>query len=283
MLCAKRTNSMVQMPALPLAKCIIGLCLTAVLAAVVAITPTSANAAEYIIDRDHTEIRFSWNHLGLSRQSGQFRDVIGRVNFDPENPAATTVDVTIKVSSLMTGVQALDRHLKETAEYFNAVKYPDVIFKSTTVSVLTNTTAILSGNLTINGITKPVALSVVWNFTGVHPLEKVNPVYQGVFVSGFSARAKILRSEFGITRAIPLVSDEISIAIESEMHRSSPPESARKDLGAETPTPEAGQSNNTSVTVEELGNDIGKKEPMAGASPATGTQSSVGSGVPTAR
>ncbi len=212
---------------------------------------SSVQAAEYIIDRKHTEIRFSWNHLGLSRQSGQFRDVIGRVFFDPDSPVGTTVDVTIKVNSLMTGVAELDRHLKSTAEYFNIARYPDIKFKSTSITVDTKTTATMTGELTINGTTKPVAMSVVWNFTGAHPLEKINPVYQGVFVSGFSARAKILRSEFGITRAIPLVSDEINISIETEMHRTAAHQTSNVKPPSPDEAPIADEQLNPSPAVKE--------------------------------
>jgi len=80
-------------------------------------------------------------------------------------------------------------------------------------------TANVEGELTFNGVTRPVTLSVVWNFSGEHPLAKINPTYAGVYASGFSARTQILRSDFGITRSIPLVSDEIRISIETELHR----------------------------------------------------------------
>jgi polyisoprenoid-binding protein YceI len=80
-------------------------------------------------------------------------------------------------------------------------------------------TANVSGEVSFNGFTRPATLSVVWNFSGEHPLSKINPVYAGVYASGFSARTQILRSEFGITRSIPLVSDELRITIEAELHR----------------------------------------------------------------
>ena len=153
-------------------------------AAVVAIAMATASAApahatpdSYTFDKEHTEVRFSWDHLGMSRLSGRFLDVTGDAQF------------------------------------------PEISFKSTEVVMTTAKTANVMGELTINGVTRPATLSVVWNFSGEHPLSKVNPVYAGVYASGFSARTQVLRSEFGITRSIPLVSDEIRITIETEMQR----------------------------------------------------------------
>lgn len=179
----------------------------------------SVEGGVFIIDRDHTEVRFSWNHLGMSWQSGRFRDVIGRVTFDPERPEASEVNVTIKTRSVVTGVPALDRVLNETNDYLDAAQHPDITFRSTEVVATSAKTVNVTGELTINGIAKPVSLAVVWNFLGEHPLANVNPLYQGVTAAGFSARTKILRSEWGIARGLPLISDEIRITIEAELHR----------------------------------------------------------------
>lgn len=176
-----------------------------------------ASAATFVLDSNHTEVRASWDHLGLSRQSARFKDVIGRVNFTPENPEQSTVDVTIKVDSISTGVSALDRHLTGSTDFFDVQKYPNIIFRSRSVTMTSPKSGNIEGDLTINGITKPVTLSAVWNFLGEHPLAKANPVYKDVQAAGFSARTQILRSEWGISRVIPLVSDEIRITIEAEM------------------------------------------------------------------
>lgn len=178
-----------------------------------------AQGGVFVIDKDHAEVRFSWNHLGLSRQSGRFKDVIGRLAFDPAQPEKAEVDVTIKAATVMTGIGALDRVLRDTNDYLRVGDHPDISFKSTEVVPTGPKTANVSGDLTLNGVTKPVSLAVVWNFLGEHPLAGINPIYQGVTAAGFSARTQILRSEWGITRGIPLVSDEIRIAIEVEMHR----------------------------------------------------------------
>lgn len=182
-------------------------------------TPAGASPATYTFDKDHTEVRFSWDHVGLSRQSGRFLDIAGEVVFDQERPEASRIDVRIPLRSLSTGVSALDDVLLKTPDYLNVSQYPEITFKSSEVVMTTAKTANVTGELTLNGVTRPAMLSVVWNFSGEHPLSKVNPTYAGVFASGFSARTQILRSEFGITRSIPLVSDEIRITIETELHR----------------------------------------------------------------
>lgn len=178
---------------------------------------TSATAAMFVLDRDHTEVRASWDHLGLSRQSARFDDVVGRVTFSPENPEQSSVDVTIKVDSVSTGVAALDKHLTGSTDFFDVQRHPNITFRSRSVAMTSPKTANIEGDLTINGITKPATLSAVWNFLGEHPLANANPVYKDVEAAGFSARTQILRSEWGITRTIPLVSDELRITIEVEM------------------------------------------------------------------
>lgn len=177
----------------------------------------TAHAATFTLDKQHTEVRFSWDHLGLSRPSGKFTGVTGTVAFDPDRPEATSVDVSIPIAGLMTGVPALDTLLKTTKDYFDVAAFPAATFISNSVRLTGEKSAELIGDLTLNGITHPVTLAVVWNFLGPHPLGAINPTYQGKTAAGFSARTQILRSDWGLTRTIPLVSDEIRISIEAEL------------------------------------------------------------------
>lgn len=194
--------------------------LSMVLAAAVTVFSGGAARAEtYTFDKAHTEVRASWDHLGLSRQSARFGEVAGRVTFDPEKPEESAVEVTIKVASVQSGVPALDNHLVRTKDYFDAVAHPNITFRSSGVRQTGDKTAELSGELSINGVAKPVTLAVVWNYLGPHPLGAVNPTLKDVIVAGFSARTQILRSEWGIVRTIPLVSDEIRISIEAELQK----------------------------------------------------------------
>lgn len=180
--------------------------------------PTLARADTWVFDRQNTEITFSWDHFGLSRQSGQFLEMRGKLDFTPTDPESGSVDVTIRVASISTGVRELDEILR-SADYFDAARHPEIRFRSTGVRRLDDKTGELDGDLTMLGATRPVTLRVRWNFTGEYPLAAVNPVYQNKWVSGFSAETRILRSQWGLTRALPLISDEIRISIEAEFLR----------------------------------------------------------------
>jgi len=178
----------------------------------------SAIAAPYTFAKEYTSVRFSWSHLGLSRQSARVMDISGTVEFDPADPEASRVDVLMNTSSLSSGVRAFDDLLK-SGEYFDAQRFPTIRFRSTGARKMSDRTGELTGDLTVMGVTKPVTLYVVWNFTGEHPLATVNPNYKDVFVSGFSATGVLRRSDWGLSRAVPLVSDEIELTIETELIR----------------------------------------------------------------
>jgi polyisoprenoid-binding protein YceI len=186
--------------------------LTALLVVLAAVT---ARADIYVIDKGHTVVGFGWERTGLSRQQGRFTDVTGTIDFNPETPEAANVDVTIRASSIQTGVDTLDRHLR-SVDFFDVANHPVITFKSTAVIKTGDKTAQIAGDLIMLGISKPVTLDVTWQFTGPHPLGAINPQLNGRTVSVFSARGSIERSQWGLTRVIPLVSDKIQITIETE-------------------------------------------------------------------
>ncbi|MEL6299463.1 MAG: YceI family protein [Pseudomonadota bacterium] len=177
-----------------------------------------ARADTWRLDPDHTEIRFSWNHMGLSRQSGEFVDAFGRLVFSPTDPVSGRVEITALLTGLRSGVPALDEMLR-SPDYFDASQHPRITFKSSGVTRSGEKQGMLKGDLTLRGVTRPVTLSARWNFTGEHPLSSFNPTYRGKWVSGFSATGLIRRSEWGMTQAVPLVSDEIRLDIEAEFLR----------------------------------------------------------------
>lgn len=183
--------------------------LLAASAIALAFTGASAFAAPvtYEIEPTHTSVTFTWDHAnGLSRMNGKFMNAVGTVVLDEANPAASKIDVSFAIDGINTGVAALDNHLK-TADFFDAAKYPTATFKSTKVEVTGAKTAKVTGDLTLHGVTKPVTLDVT-----------LNKITDDKKKAGFNAKGTIKRSEFGITRAIPAVSDEIDLEISTELN-----------------------------------------------------------------
>ncbi|WP_343594493.1 YceI family protein [Acinetobacter sp.] len=178
------------------------------LAVAVASSFTMAAPVAYKIDPTHTQTVFSWNHFGFSTPSANFTDIQGVINVDNAKPSASSVDVTIPVSSVNTSVTALDKEF-QTADWFDTAKYPNITFKSTKVETKDKKHFKITGNLTVKGITKPVVLDAVLNKQGIHPMTKSPAV-------GFNATTSFSRSEFGIANYVPNVGDKITVNITAE-------------------------------------------------------------------
>ena len=174
---------------------------------------TRVTAGTYAADAGHTMVVWEVDHFGFSKYTGIFGDVTGTLVIDPANPAASKVDVTIPVSKVTTASAGLTSHLLRAGkdggkpDFFGAAP-ADAKFVSTRV-VLDDDgdEAKVSGNLTLNGVTKPVTLDVDFHGAGTNPYNKKETI-------GFQAETTIRRSDFGITMAIPAVSD----AVELEIH-----------------------------------------------------------------
>lgn len=180
-------------------------------AAVIALAmPAAAQAADtYQFDPMHTNILWHANHFGFSSPSGHFAIKQGNIILDEAAPAKSSVNVTIDVASLETGFDKFDDHLK-SEDFLDADKFPEATFKSTAVTLSdAKDSATVTGDLTLHGVTKPVTLEVKLNKIGEHPMSKKKAV-------GFSAKTTIKRSEFGIDKYVPSVSDEVEIGIEAE-------------------------------------------------------------------
>lgn len=194
--------------------------LSLIIVALIAVSPFArpARAETYHFEGGHSTVTVGWSHAGLSRHTARIVGFKGQLEFDPAAPETGRVEVQIDPASLSTGVAALDRLLR-SPDFFDVASYPAITFTSTQAIVTGERTGQVIGDLTIRGMTKPVTLDVTWNFTGEHPLGLVNPSFAGKFVSGFSATTKLLRSEWGLGRGAPLISDEVDIAIEVEAVR----------------------------------------------------------------
>ncbi len=180
------------------------------LAAALALASTVAFAAPltYKIDANHTDVVASWSHFGFSNPIAHFGKVDGSITYDPANVGASKVEVTIPLSGLNSHVGDFDDHLR-SADFFDAEKFPNITFKSTSVKAAGKGKLKVTGDLTIKGVTKPVVLDVTINKTGVQPMAKRE-------AAGFSATATVKRTDFGLGLYAPNVSDQVKLSITTE-------------------------------------------------------------------
>jgi polyisoprenoid-binding protein YceI len=181
-----------------------------VLASVLALVSAGAYAAPitYKLDPSHTDVLFTWNHLGFSNPTGHFGQIEGTLVYDEADPTRSSVEATLPLAGLDTHVAKLDEHLKKD-EFLDAAKYPTITFKSTKVETAGSGKLKVTGDLTLRGVTKPVVLDVKLNGAGPHPMKKVPAI-------GFDATTTIKRSEFGIDAYVPNISDELKVSITTE-------------------------------------------------------------------
>ena len=174
-----------------------------------------AVAETYHLDPGHTEVRFSWNHAGLTEQNGEWTEISGTLEFDPSNVSATSAQITINPDSIHTGVVALDDHLK-SSDFFDIKKYPKITFTSTGAVQTGAKNLRLSGDLTIKDKTQPVVLDVEMTFEGEHPLGGYFDYFKGDWM-GIHATTTLIRSDFDIGMFAPTTSDAVNVEISAEI------------------------------------------------------------------
>ncbi len=162
-------------------------------------------AGKYVVEPNHTQVVFTLNHMGFTYYTGQFTQPTGTLTLDPKNAANDKVDITYDVKKVTSTAEHLNEHI-QAADFFDSAKYPTARFTSTKVTVK-GTSATILGNLTLKGVTKPVVLNATFVGAGTGPM---GPPKLNV---GFKATTKIKRSDFGISAYVPLVSDEVELAI----------------------------------------------------------------------
>ncbi|ROH82149.1 YceI family protein [Lonsdalea populi] len=168
----------------------------------------SALAADYKIDKEgqHAFIQFRIKHLGYSWLYGTFKDFDGTFTFDEANPAADKVNVTIKTDSVDTNHAERDKHIR-SADFLNVAKAPLATFTSTSVKKQGDDLDI-TGNLTLNGVTKPVTLDAKLLGQGDDPW--------GNYRAGFEAKGKSKLKDFNITKDLGPSSQDVELIISLE-------------------------------------------------------------------
>jgi len=196
----------------PLVYLSLGLCTLAVLAGMLFLSAPAVDAkpAGYEIDPGHSCVLFKIQHFGVSNFYGRFNKVEGTMNYDSENAAGCSVNVTIPVDSLDTNSADRDTHLK-SPEFFDAATHKTITFKSTKVARTSSADHLdVTGDLTLRGVKKSITIR----------MEKIGEGETRFgYKAGFEGKVKIKRSDFGMKAMIPALGDEVALTLSFECNR----------------------------------------------------------------
>jgi polyisoprenoid-binding protein YceI len=173
--------------------------------------PEGVQPGTYVLDSKETLVRYATVHMGLTEFWGTFPGATGKLVIDPKDIAAARLDVTVPV----VGVETTNRELNGeffSNEFFDGEKFRTMHFVSTGVTRTGARTAKVAGALTIHGVTKPVVLDVTFNGAGPNAFSKV-------LTLGFKAEGVVRRSDFGLGKYVPIVSDETTITISAAFEK----------------------------------------------------------------
>ena len=154
--------------------------------------------AKWVLEPGHTAAEFRVRHMMVTYIRGSFKNVHGTLEFDPDNLSASSVEATIDARGIWSGDADRDAHLRG-AEFLDVENHPQITFKGNQVDVIGHHDYVVTGNLTIRGITRSVALKVrylgewqtPWWEDGVDKGPKAR--------AGFLAEAEINRHDFGVS------------------------------------------------------------------------------------
>ena len=168
-----------------------------------------AMAADYAIDKQgqHAFVNFKISHLGYSWLYGTFKDFDGTFSFDAANPEASKVNVTLKTASVDTNHAERDKHIR-SADFLNASKHATATFESTSVKSTGEGTADVTGNLTLNGVTKPVVIAAKFIGEGKDPW--------GGYRAGFEGSTTLTLKDFDISMDLGPASQTVELIISVE-------------------------------------------------------------------
>lgn len=174
------------------------------------LTAFTAAVTTWKNDKAHSQLAFTVTHLGISDVSGTFNDFDVSVTSSKPDFSDAVFELKANVNSISTRVEARDTHLK-SADFFDAAKYPEITFKSTSLKKNGKDNYKLSGNLTMHGITKPVTMDLKYRGTTQNPMSKAN-------TAGFQLEGVVKRSDFNIGAGFPeaMISNEVRIKADGE-------------------------------------------------------------------
>ena len=169
-------------------------------------------SGNYGLDKSHGYITYTYSHMGYSTPHVGFRSFDVGLVLDNENTANNAVDVTIDATSIDSRVDVFNGHLNGP-NFFDTANHPTITFKSTSFEAADEDKFSIAGDLTIKGVTKSVTLDATLVKAANHPMRKTPTI-------GVTAQTKVSRSEWGLSRAVPNVGDEITIFISVELTKS---------------------------------------------------------------
>jgi polyisoprenoid-binding protein YceI len=198
-------------------KATLSICLSALL-----ISQAAFASDIYVFDRNHSSIGFLIRHL-FTKVPGKFTDFSGQISFNEAEPEHSTVEVTIKTASVNTSNEMRDNDLR-SPDFFDVGKFPEITFRSKSVKRTSESTADVTGDLTIHGVTREVVLKVEFTGKGKGPGMRgkmVPGVDTATTVTGWDATTTLQRSDFGMTwnqmiEGTRVVADDVQIELHIE-------------------------------------------------------------------
>lgn len=179
----------------------------------------TARAETYTVDKTHSEVMFTVRHMTVSKVTGRFNEFTGTVEGDASKPEASSVQFTIKASSIDTGDPGRDKHLN-SPDFFDTATFPDITFKSSKITAKGQGKYDVTGTLTMRGVAKQVTL----------PVSMAGPVKdpRGNEKVGFETTTTLNRKDYGVNwnKALDaggvVVSDEVQVTINLEAAKAKP-------------------------------------------------------------
>jgi polyisoprenoid-binding protein YceI len=181
--------------------------IAAALAASLSILPAAAELESYTVDPRHTFPTYEVSHFGYSMQRGRFGKTSGKISIDTAARRGTA-DIVMETASVSSGVDKLDEHLR-SEDFLNAAKYPQITFKSSNFAFDGDRLKSATGDLTINGVTRPVTFNANVFLCAENPMLKKKQC-------GADLQATIKRSDFGVKYALPALGDDVTLRIPVE-------------------------------------------------------------------
>lgn len=186
------------------------------------VVSVAAPSGEYKLDKTHASVTVRVPHFGLSNYTLRFTSMDATLNFNAEDPAASSVSATVNIPSIETdyfGERNFDAEL-QNSDWLNAAEYPVASFQSTSIEMTGARTAVMTGDLTVRGQTHPATFDVTYNNSFAQ-----HPMGFPVALVGFSAKGVIKRSDYGVSQFVPEegsvvgVGDDVELLIEVEFQK----------------------------------------------------------------